>query len=58
LGYASNDPEYASLNNDISDLEKQLTGEGDTTLVFSKLKQKYEAFLKRVSDWARQERSA
>jgi hypothetical protein len=58
LGYASNDPEYASLNNDISNLEKQLKGEGDTMSVFSKLKEKYEAFLKRLSDRARQGRSA
>jgi hypothetical protein len=58
LGYASNDPEYASLNDDISNLEKQLKGSGETMSVFSKFKEKHEAFVKRLSDRERHGRAA
>jgi hypothetical protein len=50
LGYAGNDPEYASLNQSISDLDKQLQGSGNTTSAFSKLKEKMDAFFKKVSE--------
>jgi uncharacterized protein involved in exopolysaccharide biosynthesis len=50
LGYAGNDPEYASLNDQIANLEKQLNGSGDTTSVFAKLREKLDAFVKRESD--------
>ena len=50
LGYAAQDPEYAALKDDISNLKKQLKGSEDTTSAFSKLKARLEAFLKRKSD--------
>jgi hypothetical protein len=50
LGYAGNDPEYASLNQAIADLEKQLQGSGNTTSTFSKLKEKMDAFFNKVSE--------
>lgn len=50
LGYAGNDPEYAVLNREISDVEKQLKGNQGTASVFSRLKEKIEAFFKRQSD--------
>ena len=50
LGYAGQDPEYAALQNDISNLKKQLKGNEDTSSGFSKLKARLGAFLKRHSD--------
>jgi hypothetical protein len=50
LGYAGKDPEYASLNKSISDLEKQLKGNSDTGLAFSKLIDKVTAFFNRQSE--------
>jgi hypothetical protein len=49
LGYAGNDPEYASLNKSISDLEKQLEGKENTTSAFTKLKEKISSFFHRHS---------
>jgi hypothetical protein len=49
LGYAGQDPEYAALKDDISNLKKQLKGE-DSNSAFSKLKARLDAFLKRKSD--------
>jgi hypothetical protein len=54
LGYAGKDAEYASLNEAITDLEKQLKGSGDTNSVFARLKQKLDAFLRRESQAQRQ----
>jgi len=53
LGYEAADPEYASLNDQISNLEKQLKGNGDTGSVFAELRNKLDAFLKRKSDQVR-----
>jgi hypothetical protein len=50
LGYAGKDPEYAALNQAISDVEKQLTGNQDSTSAFAKLKEKVKSFFKRQSD--------
>ena len=50
LGYAGQDPEYAALTDDISNLKKQLKESEDTTSGFSKLKARLSAFLKRQSD--------
>jgi hypothetical protein len=50
LGYAGKDPEYASLNKSISDLEKQVKGDSDTGQAFSKLIDKVTAFFHRQSD--------
>jgi hypothetical protein len=49
LGYAGKDAEYASLNDEISNLEKQLKGNEDTTSPFARLKEKSSAFLKQFS---------
>ena len=49
LGYAGQDQEYAALNNDIDNLEKQLKGNRDTMSVFSRLKEKLTAFVHRQS---------
>jgi hypothetical protein len=49
LGYAGKDPEYASLNKSISDLEKELNGSSDTGPAFSRLVDKVTAFFHRQS---------
>jgi hypothetical protein len=49
LGYSGNDPEYSALNQAISDLEAQIKGKGDTASAFAKLKERVEAFFKRLS---------
>ncbi len=53
LGYAGNDPVYASLNNDISNLEKQLKGSNDTSSIFASLREKLNSFLKQQSQQER-----
>jgi hypothetical protein len=50
LGYAGEDPEYAALNSDISNLEKQIKGNADATSVFAKLEDRFSTFLKRQSE--------
>jgi hypothetical protein len=50
LGYWGKDLVYATLSDEIEHLEKQLKGSGDTTAVFSKLKEKLAAFLKRKAN--------
>jgi hypothetical protein len=49
LGYAGNDKEYASLNTAISELEKQLKGNQNTTSAFTQLIDKVTAFFQRQS---------
>jgi hypothetical protein len=49
LGYAGNDPEYASLDKSISDLEKQLQGNQGTASGFAKLKQEVASFFHRLA---------
>lgn len=49
LGYAGKDQEYASLNNEISNLQKQLASNGDTNSIYATLKEKIDAFLNRQS---------
>jgi hypothetical protein len=53
LGYTGKDPEYKALNTDITNLEKQLKGNGDVSSVFTKLKERLAAFMKRQADRAR-----
>jgi hypothetical protein len=53
LGYAGNDPVYGLLNNDISNLEKQLKGDNDTNSVFASLREKLNSFLKQQSQQER-----
>ena len=46
LGYAGKAPEYVSLNDDISNLEKQLRSKEDTRSGFTRLKEKLASFFK------------
>ena len=50
LGYAAKDPEYKALKDDISNLEKQLKTNEDTSSLFSKLQERLSVFLKRQSE--------
>jgi YfdX protein len=50
LGYISSDsPDYKSLNNEISDLQKQLKGTANTTALFDRLKADIDGLLKKLS---------
>ncbi len=49
LGYANKDPEYASLNQSISDLDKQLGGKESTSSAFATLREKMSSFFERVT---------
>jgi hypothetical protein len=50
LGYLASDaPEYKELNQEISNLRKQLNGSGDTNSLFSRLKSDIEGLLKKQS---------
>lgn len=49
LGYAGNDPEYTALNQQVSDLSKQLNGGEDTSSAFAKLKERIASFFKRFT---------
>ena len=54
LGYAGRDPEYAALDADISNVEKQINGKGDASSVFAKLENRLSTFLnKQQSDRVR-----
>jgi hypothetical protein len=53
LGYTAKAEDYEALNSEISSLEKQLKGNEDATVAFSKLKDKLSAFLKRQSEQKR-----
>ena len=50
LGYMSDDPDYRALDKQISDLESAINGKGDVTTMFSQLRDKIAAFLKRQRD--------
>jgi hypothetical protein len=50
LGYLTDDDEYKTLRRTVSDLEKQLRGNDDTTSAFARLKQRIASFFNRVSD--------
>jgi hypothetical protein len=50
LGYASNDPEYAALGKEISDLDAQLERNEDTGSTFARLRDRVAAFFKRQSE--------
>lgn len=47
LGYADKDPEYDTLNNEISELDRQLRGTGNTTSAFARLRERLAGFFKR-----------
>lgn len=50
LGYASHDPEYKNLSDQISNVQKQLRSNENTSSVFAQLKQRWDAFVKRISE--------
>jgi YfdX protein len=50
LGYMSNDPDYHTLDKQISDLESAIKGKGDLSTMFSQIRDKIAAFLKRQKD--------
>ncbi len=50
LGYMSDDSEYKALDNDISALESALKGTGNTSSMFSHLRDRITAFLKRQKE--------
>jgi hypothetical protein len=50
LGYMSDDAEYKALDEAISGVEKQLKGTSDTTSVFSNLRERIDAFIKRLRE--------
>ena len=49
LGYAAQDPDYKVLKDEISNLQKQLKKNEDTTSLFARLRERVSAFLKRQS---------
>jgi YfdX protein len=50
LGYISSDsPDYKSLNREIADLQKQMTGTANTTALFERLKADIAGLLKKLS---------
>jgi hypothetical protein len=49
LGYAGKDPEYAALSNEISNVEKALSGNGDSRSAFARLKDRVSSFFHRQS---------
>jgi hypothetical protein len=49
LGYAADIPEYPALNTNIAQLEKELKGNEDTGVLFSKLKEELSSFFNRQS---------
>ena len=49
LGYAANATEYSALNTSIAQLNKELTGSGDTTPLFAKLKDELSPLFNRQS---------
>jgi hypothetical protein len=53
LGYNRKEDEYKALSRAISDLEKQLRGNEDTTSGFAKLKDRIAAFFKRMTEGER-----
>jgi tetratricopeptide (TPR) repeat protein len=53
LGYAGHDPEYAQLDQAISNVEKALDGNKDSGSAFAKLKEKVSSFFHRQSETER-----
>ena len=50
IGYMSDDPEYKALDNEISALDSAVKGTGDTHSMFSHLRDRISAFLKRQKE--------
>jgi hypothetical protein len=49
LGYAGNDPEYTALNQEVSEVERQIKGNENSASAFTRLKERVAAFFKRQS---------
>jgi hypothetical protein len=47
LGYLSGDSGYKNLDNEIASLESTVQGKGDTSSMFSHLRERFSAFLQR-----------
>ncbi|MDB5333019.1 MAG: hypothetical protein JWP03_4170 [Phycisphaerales bacterium] len=56
LGYSESDDEYRELGKSVSDLEKQLRGNENTSSAFAGIKQKFENFMKRLTGGERTSR--
>jgi len=50
LGYAAQDPEYKALKDEISTIQKQLKKDEDTSSLFTKLRDRMSALLKRQAE--------
>jgi hypothetical protein len=50
LGYTAQNSDYAALRDEIKNLRKQLKAEGDTTSLFTRLKEKFASMTQRQSD--------
>jgi hypothetical protein len=50
LGYMTDDSEYKALDDEISNLQKQIKGPSDTTALFSHLRDRIAAFIKRQKE--------
>lgn len=50
LGYMTSDAEYKGLNDEISNLQKAINGTGDTSSMFSHLRDRIAAFIKRQKE--------
>lgn len=50
LGYMSSDSEYKGLDDEISSLESAIQGKGDTSSMFSHLRDRIAAFLKKLKE--------
>jgi hypothetical protein len=49
LGYSAQEPEYKTMRDEISDIQKQLKKNEDTSSFFSKLRDRLSAFMARLS---------
>ena len=49
LGYSAQEPEYKTMKDEISNIQKQLTKNEDTSSFFSKLQDRLSAFMARFS---------
>ncbi|MDB5172723.1 MAG: hypothetical protein JWN51_1496 [Phycisphaerales bacterium] len=56
LGYGGDDDEYKALSRSVSDLEKQLRGNENTSSTFTRLKEQFENVMKRLTGGQRTSR--
>jgi len=58
LGYAGKDPEYPALNQEVSEVEKQINGNQDSGSAFHRLKERVASFFRRQSSSAKGQETA